>query len=42
MPVTPALGRWRKEDQESEAILGYIRHCLKKKMFIWADHISME
>jgi hypothetical protein len=31
MPVIPTVGRWKQEDQEFKAILGYIvRPCLKK------------
>jgi hypothetical protein len=31
MPIIPALGRWRQEDHEFQASLGYIvKLCLKK------------
>lgn len=29
VPVIPALGRWRQENQEFKVILGYVRLSLK-------------
>jgi hypothetical protein len=30
LTVIPALSKWRQEDQEVEAYLGYIRRCPQK------------
>jgi hypothetical protein len=41
MPVIPALGRLRQEDQEFEAIPGYIaRPCLKTTTKLQLDILS--
>jgi hypothetical protein len=43
MSAIPVFGKWRQEDHEFEASLGYIVRTLsQKKLFFKASHVANE